>query len=68
MVLVKEMVKEGTGFGMNWIVGKIRNGYGLCVPGDLNDFIGERVRAGITGAFGVPRDNGNGKKSGRIMC
>ena len=30
--------------------------------GDLNRWIGDRVRAGITGAFGVPGENDNGRK------
>ena len=33
----------------------------LCVLGDLNEWIGDRVRADITGAFGVPGENGNGR-------
>ena len=27
--------------------------------GDLNEWIGDRGRAGITGGFGVPRENDN---------
>ena len=34
-----------------------RNGYTLCILGDLNGGIGDRTRAGITGAFGVPGEN-----------
>ena len=30
--------------------------------GDLNGWIGDRVRASITGAFGVPRENANGRR------
>ena len=30
--------------------------------GDLNGWIGDRTRAGITGAFGVPGENDNGKR------
>ena len=38
------------------------NGYRLCVLGDLNGLIGDRVRAGITDAFGVPEENKNGRR------
>ena len=31
--------------------------------GDLNGWIGERVRAGITRAFGVPGENDNGRRA-----
>ena len=30
-----------------------------CILGDLNGWIGDRMRAGITGAFGVPGENNN---------
>ena len=30
--------------------------------GDLNGWTGDRLRAGITGAFGVPGENKNGRK------
>ena len=33
------------------------NGYRLCVLGDLNGCIGDRVKAGISGVFGVPGEN-----------
>ena len=39
----------------------IGNGYRLCLLGDLNGWIGERTRAAITGAFGVPEENENGR-------
>ena len=29
---------------------------------DLNEWIGDRVRTGITGAFGVPGENANGRR------
>ena len=35
------------------IVDNVRNGYRLCVLGDLNGWIEHRVRTGITGAFRV---------------
>ena len=37
---------------MDRTVNRVGNGHRLCVLGDLNGWIGERVRAGITGAFG----------------
>ena len=39
---------------------RIGNGYRLCILGDLNGWIGDRARTGITGAFRVPRENNNG--------
>ena len=38
---------------MDRIVDRVGNGYRLCILGDLNGWIGEWSRAGITGAFGV---------------
>ena len=37
----------------------IGNGYSLCILGDLNRWIGDTMKAGITGAFGVPGENDN---------
>ena len=34
----------------------------LCILGDLNGWIGDRTRDGITGAFGIPGENDNGRK------
>ena len=34
----------------------------LCILGDLNGRMGDRTRAGITGAFGVPGENDNGRR------
>ena len=34
----------------------------MCILGDLNEGIGDRTRAGITGAFGVPGENDNGRR------
>ena len=39
------------------------SGYSLCILGDLNSWIGDRTRAGITGAFGVPGENDNSIKA-----
>ena len=32
---------------------RIGNGYRLCALSDLNGWVGDRVRVGITGGFGV---------------
>ena len=59
-VPVKELVKKGRGSGMtDRIMERVGNGYRLYVLGDLNGWIADRVRAGITGAFGVPGENEN---------
>ena len=44
------------------IVDRIGNGYRLCVLGDLNGWIGDRVRVDITGAFRVPEEKDNGRR------
>ena len=54
-------------------MGRVGNGYRLCVLGDLNGWIEDIVRAGITGAFGVPVENDNGRRvvefcAEREMC
>ena len=41
----------------------VRNGCRLCILGHLNGWIGD---SGITGAFGVPRDNDNGRRVGEF--
>ena len=43
----------------------VGNGYRLCILGDLNGWIGDRTRAGITDALGVPGENDNGR---RVDC
>ena len=40
---------------------RVGNGYRLCVLEDPNGWVGDRVRVGITGVFGVSRENDNGK-------
>ena len=65
----QELVCEVVGYGPNegdgeekdrfWkemdrIVDRVRNGYRLCILGDLNGWLGNRKRAGITGDFEVP--------------
>ena len=36
------------------IVDRVGNGFRLCVLGDLNGWVGDRVRVGITCTFRVP--------------
>ena len=36
--------------------------YRVCILGDLDGWIGNRTRAGITSAFGVPGENDNGRR------
>ena len=40
----------------------VGNGYRLCILSDVNGWIGDRTRAGITGAFGVLGENDNGRR------
>ena len=40
----------------------VRNEYRLCILLDLNGWIGDKTSAGITGAFGVPGENDNGRR------
>ena len=40
----------------------IGNSYRLFILGDLNRWMGDRTRAGIIVAFGVPRENDNGRR------
>ena len=40
----------------------VGNGYRLCILEDLNRWIGDRTRAGITGAFEVLGENNNGRR------
>ena len=44
------------------VLDRVRDGYRLSVMGDLNGWIGDRVRASITGDFGVPGQNDNGRR------
>ena len=50
---MKEMVKKGTDSGMT---------ERLCILEDLNGWIGDKTRAGITSAFEVPGENDNDRK------
>ena len=47
---------------MDRTLDNVGNGYRLCILGDLNRWIGNRMKAGITGAFGVPGENDNGRR------
>ena len=38
------------------------NGFRLCILGDLNGWIANGTRAGITGVCGVPERNNNGRR------
>ena len=40
---------------MDMVLDRVGNGYRSCILGDLNKWIGEWMRAGITVAFGVSR-------------
>ena len=40
----------------------VGNGHRFCILGDLNGWIRGRTRAVITGAFGVPGENDNGRR------
>ena len=55
---MREMVKKEIADSVD----SVGNGYRLCILGDLNGLIGNRTRAGITGAFGVPGENDNGRR------
>ena len=37
-------------------------GYRWCVLEDLNGCVGDRMKAGITGGFGVTGENDNGRR------
>ena len=47
---------------MDRILDEVGNLYRLCILGDSNGWIGDRMRAGITGAFGVPGENDNDRR------
>ena len=47
---------------MGRIANRVGNGHRLCMLGDLNRWIRDRVRGNITGAFGVPGENDNGRR------
>ena len=39
---------------MDRVLDRVGNGYMLCILGDLNGWIGDRVKGSITGVFGIP--------------
>ena len=47
---------------MDRTLDSVGSGYRLCILGDLNGWIRDRTRAGITGAFGVPGENDSGRR------
>ena len=47
---------------MDRTMDRVGNGYRLCVLGDLNGWIRDRVRADITGDFGFPVGRENGRR------
>ena len=47
---------------MDKTLDSVENLYRLCILGDLKGWIEDRTRAGITGAFGVPGENNNGRR------
>ena len=53
---------EGDGEEIDRTLDNIGNGYRLCILGDLNGWVADRTRTVITGAFGVPGENDNGRK------
>ena len=56
--------EERNGFwnDMDMILDKVWNGYRLSILGDLNGWIGDRIKAGITVAFGVLGENDDGRR------
>ena len=52
---------------MDRILDIVGNGYKLCILGDLDGWIGDRTRAGITGASEAPGKNDNGRR-GVELC
>ena len=47
---------------MDRTLDNVGNGYRWCILRDLNGWIGDRKRAGITSAFGVPGESDNGRR------
>ena len=47
---------------MDRILDSVGDGHRLCILGYLNGWIGDRTRAGITGAFGVLGEHNNGRR------
>ena len=58
---------------MDRTLDNVGNEYRLCILGDRNGWIGDRTRAGITGAFRVQGENDNGRRveeycTERVLC
>ena len=47
---------------MDRTLDSIGNGYRLFILEDLNGWIGDRTRSGMTGSFRVPGENDNGRR------
>ena len=47
---------------MDRTLDSVGNGYRLCILGYLNGWIGDKTRAGITGAFEAAGKNDNGRR------
>ena len=47
---------------MDKILDRAGNGYRLCILGDLNGWIRDVTRTGITSGFGVPGENDNARR------
>ena len=63
-MVVRYGLNEGDGEerGSEMTLDSVGNGYRLYILGDLNGWIGDRTRAGITGAFKIPEENDNGRR------
>ena len=48
--------------GFDKVVNRLGNRYRLYVLGDLDGWVRDRVRVGITDAFVVPRENNKGRR------
>ena len=44
------------------VMDRVDNGFRLCALGDLNGWVGDKVRVGITAAFRVPGENDNERR------
>ena len=63
MTQLKGTLKKVRGSGITWDrVDRVGNVYRLGVLGDLNGWVGDRVRVGITGSFGILGENDNGRR------
>ena len=47
---------------MDRALDNVGNRYRMCILKDLNGWIGDKDRAGITGDFGIPEENDNGRR------